>query len=219
MDVVFEVSGRTHTVPERQATILAENLRLLAKSETVEVELYSLHEADDDWRHGATALADAIEEALVAPVSEPLPLRGGAAEATHRVLRLMIGMEASIDPSGAKGLRDALGTPVGEPQPVPAWREGGGPLTDLLTARELAELLIVLFAIAVLTVIAAGEGLVSWFIVGSVIAALLGLRVATTRVHGKFAWTLASVVWWAIFLVPAAILVLLGGLLVLVVVR
>jgi hypothetical protein len=213
MDVVFEVSGRTHTVPERQATILAENLRLLAKSEARDVELYALHAGDDDWRQGATALADEIEQALVAPVSKPLPLRGGAADATHRVLRLMIGMEASIDPAEAKGLRDVLGTPVSDATPSEDSRLAAEPMR-LLTARELAELLIVLFALAVLTVIAAGEGIVSWFIVGSVIAALLGLRVATTRVRGKFAWTLASVVWWAIFLVPAAVLVLLVGLLI-----
>ena len=47
-----------------------------------------------------------------------------------------------------------------------------------------------------------------------VIAALIGLRVATTRTSGRFAWSVASVVWFAILLVPAAVLVTLVGLLV-----
>jgi hypothetical protein len=50
-----------------------------------------------------------------------------------------------------------------------------------------------------------------------VIAALLGVRVATTRASGRFAWSAASVLWWAIFLVPAALLVTLILLLVLVI--
>ena len=222
MDVVFEVSGRTHTVPERQAIILAENLRLLAKSEVSDLQLFAQLEEDDDWRVAASALADSIEEALVARASKPLPLEGGAAEATYSVLRLMVGMDAPIPPSGAAGLRDALGSPVSISKGA-VRVANRGPLPEpqrFLTAPELVELLIVLFALAVLTVIAAlGAGIVSWYVVAPVIAALLGVRVATTRVKGKIAWSLASVVWWAIFLIPAALLVLVVGLLIVAVVK
>jgi len=222
MDVVFEVYGRTHTVPERQATILAENLRLLAKSESADVELYALRTSTPDWREEASALADAIESALVARVSKPLPLEGPAAEATSRVLRLMVGMEASIDPSGATGLRDALGTPVSKARVIATPSEAAAPSDEPpkhLARRELVELLVILFAIAVLTVVAVAEGIVAWYAIGSVIAALLGLRVATTRVKGKFAWSVATVMWWAILLIPAMIFVLLLGLLFLAVLR
>ena len=41
------------------------------------------------------------------------------------------------------------------------------------------------------------------------------MRVAKTRATGRLAWSIASVIWWAIFLVPAAVLVTLVGLLVL----
>jgi hypothetical protein len=219
MDVTFAVSDRTYTVPERQATILAENLRLLAKSEADEVQGYAQFAVEDDWRESASALADAIEEALVGHVNEPLPLEGGAASATHRILRLMIGLESPVDVNGAEGLRDALGTPVSSANGAPRVRQSvrpGGPAEQarFLTAPELIELLIVLFALAVLTVVAVAVGVVSWYVVGPVIAALLGARVATTRVKGKLAWSLASVVWWTIFLIPATILVLLVGLLI-----
>jgi hypothetical protein len=47
-----------------------------------------------------------------------------------------------------------------------------------------------------------------------VIAALVGLRVATTlATGGRLAWTFASVLWFAVFFVPAAVLVTLFGLL------
>jgi hypothetical protein len=219
MDVVFEVSGRTHTVPERQAVILAENLRLLARSEPGEVQLHEQLETDDDWRGAVSALADSIEQALVARVSKPLQLEGGAAEATHSVLRLMVGMDTPIPPSEAAGLRDALGTPVSVS--TPAAPAAANDATDepqrFLTAPELTELLVVLFALAVLTVIVTAQGIVSWYVLGPVIAALLGVRVATTRVKGKLAWSLASVVWWAIFLIPAMLLVLVVSLLIVVV--
>jgi len=224
MDVVFEVSGRTHTVPEPQAIILAENLRLLAKSEVSDAPHAQL-EADDDWRIAASELADSIEEALVARESKPLPLEGGAAEATYSVLRLMVGMDVPIPPSRTRGLRNALGLPVNFSRRAapPADRADRGALSEpqrFLTAPELIELLIVLFALAVVTVIAAlGAGIVSWYVVAPVIAALLGVRVATTRVKGKIAWSLASVVWWAIFLIPAALLVLVVGLLIVAVVK
>ena len=223
MDVTFAVDDRTFTVPERQAIILAENLRLLATSDADEVQGYVQLSPDDSWREDATTLADSIERALVGPVGEPLPLEGGAAHATHRILRLMIGLETSFEPVPAGGLRDAQGTPVGSAN---AFRRRGGRArarvadqVRFLSAPELTELLIVLFALAVLTVVAVAAGVVAWYVIGPVIAGLLGLRVATTRVKGKAAWALASVFWWTIFLIPATILVLLVSLLVLVILR
>jgi hypothetical protein len=217
MDVTFAVADRTYTVPERQATILAENLRLLVKSEADEVQ--GQLAADDDWRESASALADSIEEALVGHVDQPLPLEGGAANATYSILRLMIGLESSLDVHEAGGLRDALGTPVAGDNAAARGRQNvqSAPMAEpdrFLTAPELVELLIVLFALAVLTVVAVAAGIVSWWVLAPVIAALLGVRVATTRVKGKFAWSLATVVWWAILLVPATILVLLVSLLI-----
>ena len=221
MDVTFAVADRTYTVPERQATILAENLRLLAKSEPGEVQGYAEFAVDDDWREGASALADSIEEALVGHVPEPLPLEGGAADATYRILRLMIGLESSLDVHGAGGLRDALGTPVSVARTAPTEPQNTEPaeLARFLTAPELVELLAVLFALAVLTVIVTAEGIVAWYVIAPVIAALLGVRVATTRVKGKIAWSLASVLWWAIFLIPATILVLLVALVIAAILR
>lgn len=226
MDVTFAVDDRTFTVPERQAIILAENLRLLATSDADEVQAYVQLSPDDSWRDDATTLADSIERALVGPVSEPLPLEGGAAHATHRILRLMIGLESSFEPVPADGLRDAQGTPVGSANALRPSRHRGGRararVADqmrFLSAPELTELLIVLFALAVLTVVAVAAGVVAWYVIGPVIAGLLGLRVASTRVKGKAAWAVASVFWWTIFLIPATILVLLVSLLILVILR
>ena len=52
-----------------------------------------------------------------------------------------------------------------------------------------------------------------------VIAALIGLRVATTRASGRFAWSIASVLWFAALLLPAAVLVTLVALLVVSIIR
>jgi hypothetical protein len=214
VDVVFEVAGETFTVAEPQATILAENLRILSKSEFATApEPAVLLATDDDWRAGAQAVAESIEATLVDRSSRPLHLEGGAAEATYCVLRLMVG----LDKDGGSGLRDALGAPVAD---APTAERAVG-LTDPLRAplrhlsrAELIELLVILFVLAVLTVVLGFAWTGTWWVLAPVIAALLGLRVATTRTSDRLAWTLASVVWWAIFLVPAAVLVTLVGLLV-----
>jgi hypothetical protein len=48
---------------------------------------------------------------------------------------------------------------------------------------------------------------------------LVGVRVAKPRATGRLAWSVASVVWWGIFLVPAAVLVTVVGLLVVEIIR
>jgi hypothetical protein len=123
---------------------------------------------------------------------------------------------AGIDMNGGAGLRDALGAPVEE-------RVTGRSLVTQplrhLSRPELIELLVILFILAVLTVVAAFAWTPTWWLLAPMIAALLGLRVATTRATGRFAWSIASVIWWAIFLLPAAVLVALVALLIVDVLR
>ena len=213
--VTFSVAGRTYTIADPQATILAENLRILSKSEFADAsEPAALLGTHGDWRSGAVAVADEIEAALVADDPAPLQLEGGAADATYCVLRLMVG----LDTNGATGLRDALGTPVPETPTSGSIFLGGEPLRHL-SRPELVELLIVLFALAVLTVVLAIAWTGTWWLMAPVIAILIGIRVAKTRATGRLAWSIASVMWWGIFLVPAAVLVALVGLLVLAIVN
>lgn len=203
--MTFVVDGKRFELAERQATILAENLRVLSKSEFAPASEPALL-TSDDWRPAAQELADSIEGALIDGDGAPLQLTGGAADATYCVLRLMAG----IDRNGGAGLRDALGAPV--EQRVTAARLVTDPLRHL-SRPELVELLVILFILAVLTVIAGFAWTGTWWVLAPVIAALLGLRVATTRATGRFAWSVASVIWWAIFLLPAAVLVTLVALL------
>ncbi len=208
--MTFEVGDRSYVVSEPQATILAENLRILSKSEFASASVPAgLLEADGDWRGPAEELADTIEAALVNGRTTPLRLEGGAADATYCVLRLMVG----LDTNGGAGLRDALGAPVTTEKSVARSPGMSDPLPHL-SRPELLELLVILFVLAVLTVVLGFAWTGTWWVLAPVIAALLGLRVATTRTSGRLAWTVASVVWWAIFLVPAAVLVTLVGLLV-----
>lgn len=213
VDVTFEVGGETYTVAEPQATILAENLRILSRAEfATAAEPAALFGTDDDWRAGAMSVAESIETTLVERSTKPLHLEGGAADATYCVLRLMVG----LDTNGATGLRDALGSPVAEDGPPLVASRMAGRIDPLgqLSRPELLELLVILFVLAVLTVVLGFAWTGTWWVLAPVIAALLGLRVATTRTNGRLAWTVASVVWWGIFLVPAAVLVTLVGLLV-----
>ena len=204
--MTFDVGGTRYELAEKQATILAENLRVLSKSEFVPASEPALL-ATNDWRPAAPALADSIESALVDGDRAPLKLEGGAADATYCVLRLMAG----IDRNGGAGLRDALGAPV--EQRVTPGRLVVEPLRHL-SRPELVELLVILFILAVLTIVAGIAWTGTWWVLAPVLAALLGLRVATTRATGRFAWSVASVIWWGIFLLPAAVLVTLVALLV-----
>jgi hypothetical protein len=209
VELTFEVGGKKYAMAEPQATILAENLRVLAKSKLVPAsESAALLAKDSDWRPEAQDLADTIESALVAGNSMTLHLEGGAADATYCVLRLMVG----ADTNGAAGLRDALGAPV-EPSARSRWLGKTEPLRHL-SRPELVELLIILFVLAVVTIIAGIAWTETWYVLAPVIAALLGLRVATTRASGRFAWSIASVFWFYALLAPAAVLVALVALLV-----
>ena len=214
MVVTFEVGGKRYAMAEPQATILAENLRVLAKSSLVPAsESAALLAEDGDWRLETQELADTIETALVAGNDTTLHLEGGAADATYCVLRLMVG----ADTNGAAGLRDALGTPV-EPSSRARWLGPSEPLRHL-SRPELVELLIILFILAVVTIVAGIAWTDSWYVLAPVIAALLGLRVATTRASGRVAWSIASVLWFAALLLPAAVLVTLVALLIVSIIR
>jgi hypothetical protein len=208
--VSFDVGGATYVIPDPQATILAENLRILSKSEfTSANEPAALLGTGDDWRSGAQTLADSIESALVDESPEPLHLEGPAADAVYCVLRLMVG----LDTNGAAGLRDALGTPVAGPSRTETTMLGAEPRKHL-SRPELVEWLVVLFALSLVTVVLAIAWTGTWWLTAPIIAILVGVRVAKTRATGRVAWATASLIWWAIFLVPAAVLVTLVGLLV-----
>ena len=208
----FDVSGKTFEIPDRQATILAENLRILSKSDfESQAEPAALLGTSEDWRSGAEALADSIESALVDRGATPLHLEGPAADATYCVLRLMVG----LDTNGAAGLRDALGTPVTDRS---YGRSFQSPLRHL-SRPELLEWLVVLFGLSLVTVILAIAWTGTWWLTAPIIAVLVGIRVAKTRATGRLAWAIASLIWWGIFLVPAAVLVTLVGLLVLAIIH
>jgi hypothetical protein len=211
VEVTFEVGGKEYTMAQAQATILAENLRVLSQAELLGASEPAVRlKPDDGWRQGAQSLADSIESALVAERSQPLHLEGGAADATYCVLRLMVGLDSEGVAAG--GLRDALGTPVA-PEPAARPPRTGATLR-YLSRPEMVELLVILFVLAVLTVVLGYAWTGTWWVLAPVIAALIGLRVATTRTSGRFAWSVASVVWFGVLLVPAAVLVTLVGLLV-----
>ncbi len=108
MDVTFEVSGDLLTLPERQATILAERLRLFAAGQFRD-EVRKLEElgTSRDWLAGTREAADLVEMALVDERSGPVPLvRGDVADAVFQVLRLSY-VDAS-GRAGAAGLVEAL---------------------------------------------------------------------------------------------------------------
>ncbi len=171
--VAFEVGGARYELSERQATILAENLRVLSKSEFAPAsEPAALLTVEPEWRPAAEGLADSIEAALVDGEDGPLLLEGGAADATYCVLRLMAGLDAN----GGAGLRDALGGPVEEANPPE--RPPGDEAPRHLARPELLELLVILFILAVLTIVAGIAWTDTWWVLAPVIAALLGLRVA-----------------------------------------
>jgi hypothetical protein len=213
--VTFDVAGKTYEIPDPQATILAENLRILSKSDFAsQAEPAVLLGTGADWRAGAEELADSIEASLVDGSDKPLHLEGPAADVTYCVLRLMVG----LDTNGAAGLRDALGTPVPEQSRGASILLGGEPLRHL-SRPELLEWLFVLFGLSILTVVLAIAWSGTWWLTAPIIAVLLGVRVAKTRATGRLAWSIASVIWWGIFLVPAAVLVTLVGLLVVAIIR
>ena len=106
--VTFEVSDHLLTLPESQATILAEKLRLFAAGQFRD-DVRKLEELGTSraWLAGTRQAADLIEMALVDERSGPVPLvRGDVADAVFQVLRI-----SSADASaraGAAGLVEAL---------------------------------------------------------------------------------------------------------------
>jgi hypothetical protein len=84
--VVFEVGGSLYPLPERQATLLAERLRLFAQGKFPD-EVHRLA-AGEGWIEGARPAADVIEDTLVERRIGPIPLEGKAADAVFQVLRI-----------------------------------------------------------------------------------------------------------------------------------
>jgi hypothetical protein len=108
VDVTFEVSGGLLTLPEGQATILAEKLRLFAAGQFRD-DVRKLEDlgTSRDWIAGTREAADLIEMALVDERSGPVRLvRGDVADAVFHVLRFSY-VDAS-DRAGAAGLAEAL---------------------------------------------------------------------------------------------------------------
>jgi hypothetical protein len=83
--VVFQVGGGLYPLPERQATLLAEKLRLFAKG-TFPDDVRRLA-AGEGWIEGARPAADVIEDTLVERRLGPIPLEGQTADAVLHVLR------------------------------------------------------------------------------------------------------------------------------------
>ena len=108
VDVTFEVASDLFTLPEGEATILAEKLRLFAagrfRDDVRKLEEFGTSRA---WLAGAREAADRIEMALVDEHSGPVRLlRGDVADAVSQVLPLS-DVDAS-DREGAAGLVEAL---------------------------------------------------------------------------------------------------------------
>jgi hypothetical protein len=108
MDVSFEASGTPYTLPQAQATLLAENLRGHAAGNfPKDDQLIARLGAAPGWGEGALAMADAIEDVLTGNSEAHIGLdRGRGAAATYWVLRLMTDLQP--DPQGAAGLKEAL---------------------------------------------------------------------------------------------------------------
>jgi hypothetical protein len=108
VDVTFEVSDDLLTLPEGQATILAEKLRLFAAGQFRD-DVRRLEELGTSraWLAGTREAADLIETALVDERSGPVPLvRGEVAEAVFQVLRLSYADASGRE--GAAGLVEAV---------------------------------------------------------------------------------------------------------------
>jgi len=90
-DVTFDIDGEHVVVPEGQATLLAERLRMYSAGiHSSDVDELVRLGTDPVWLEGAHAMADAIEDALTATRGGPIPLdlNGRAANALLQILRL-----------------------------------------------------------------------------------------------------------------------------------
>jgi len=75
VEVLFDVGGETFAIPERSATVLAENLRRKAAGQL-----------GTEGVEGARALADTIEDVLVGRSDDVIPVEGLALEAAYCML-------------------------------------------------------------------------------------------------------------------------------------
>lgn len=106
--VQFEFSGTVYSVPDPEATLLAETLRSYAKGKLPDdAKRVSEMCGNEHWTDGALAVADFTEEVLVGNFADPIPLEGKAAEATFWTLRAMELGELG-EGKEAPALRDAL---------------------------------------------------------------------------------------------------------------
>jgi hypothetical protein len=80
VDVVFEVASQPYPLDEREATAMAENLRVKA-----------VHKAGAEGTVGARAVADAIELRLIEDTADPITLAGDGAEAVFFALNAPAG--------------------------------------------------------------------------------------------------------------------------------
>lgn len=111
MDVVFAYRDDEYVFPEDYATLLGEDLRGYAAGTFDAGELTRLPGVAADWREGALALADAIEDTLTETRSGPIPLDGKAAAAAEAVLRAIVHSADPPDgPPGQSALLTALMT-------------------------------------------------------------------------------------------------------------
>jgi hypothetical protein len=109
VDVVFQYEEHDYVFPEDYATLLGEDLRGYAAGTFDAGELTRLPGVAADWREGALALADAIEDTLTETRSGPIPLAGKAAAAAEAVLRVIVhSADAPGTPPGQSALRTAL---------------------------------------------------------------------------------------------------------------
>jgi hypothetical protein len=94
MAVAFDIDGSLGALPEGTAELIAENLHNFSLGSShryyKDVELLVGAGIDPAWTHGAKAMADIIEDALIGLYDRPIPLdpRGKAAAALMRALSL-----------------------------------------------------------------------------------------------------------------------------------
>ncbi len=90
-DVVFDIDGHQAVLPEGEATVVAEKLRVYAAGVCPkDVEELARLGTHPEWLAWARAIADAIEDVLTENRHAPIPLdrQGRAANALLQVIRL-----------------------------------------------------------------------------------------------------------------------------------
>jgi hypothetical protein len=132
----LEFDGVLFGLTDGEGGLLAANLRNYANGLCEdEVKRAAELSGNPNWTDGALCAADFMEEALVGNLDGPLPLEGKAAEATYWTLRLMQGVEGSVEADGGP-----VGD-VGGPEAVGGGADGTGiaALRDALATRFASE--------------------------------------------------------------------------------